>query len=275
MTVLVTSLASSSNGNATLIRTEHTAVLLDCGLPLRTIEPLLSAAGVHPAALRAVLLTHEHGDHVQGAGALARRHGVPVVCTAGTAAALQDKQLRGLTPQTIGAGEQFELGDLAVTSFAVSHDAAEPVGFRLQAGGITVGLATDLGCWDDALIEQLRPADLLVIEANHCRERLLASAYPWQVCQRIIGPQGHLDNHEAGALLTHIAADGRPRDVRLAHLSDQANSAANALRTVRAVLAANGIEWLRMRAFPRIASPYPQKLHTWSSDHLLQQRRLF
>lgn len=275
MTVLVTSLASSSSGNATLIRTNQTAVLLDCGLPLRTIEPLLCAAGVHPAALQAVLLTHEHGDHVQGVGALARRHGVPVVCTAGTAAALQEKQLRGLTPQTIAAGEQVQIGDLTVASFAVSHDAAEPVGYTLHADGITVGVATDLGDWNDALVAHLRPADLLVIEANHCRERLLASSYPWAVCQRIIGPRGHLDNHEAGALLATIAADGRPRDVRLAHLSDQANTAPYALRTVRAVLAERGIEWLRLRAFPRIASPYPQRLHTWSSDHMLRQGRLF
>lgn len=273
--MLVTSLASSSKGNATLIRSARAAVLVDCGLACRTIEPLLCAAGVRPEQVQAIFLTHEHGDHVQGVGTLARKHRIPVICTAGTAHALREKHLRDLTPQTICAGDTMQLADLDVTGFAVAHDAAEPLGFMLHSAGVTVGLATDLGRWNTALVEQLRPADLLVIEANHSREQLLASSYPWSVCQRIIGPYGHLDNSEAGALLAAIGSDGRARDVRLAHLSDQANTAAYAVKTVRGVLAAAGVSWLRVRAFPRIGSPYPHKLHTWSSDQLLQQSPLF
>jgi phosphoribosyl 1,2-cyclic phosphodiesterase len=274
VTLLVTSLASGSSANALLLRTGRAALLLDCGLPLRRLEPLLRYAGVLPEEIRGVVLTHEHGDHAFGAGALARRYGVPVVCNSETRAAL-DSNLKRAAVEELPHGQRASLGPFELCSFAVSHDAAAPVGYTVAACGATVGLATDLGSWTAPIVEHLRRADLLVVEANHQREKLLDSAYPWSVCQRIVGPRGHLDNTQAGDLLAAIGADGRWRDVRLAHLSEHTNRPAVARKVVRERLAEAGITCLRLGVLPRYATPTRKGMPFWSSDSLFRQQELF
>jgi phosphoribosyl 1,2-cyclic phosphodiesterase len=274
MTLLVTSLASGSDGNALLLRCGPSALLVDCGLPLKRIEPLLGYAGVHPSDLCAVLLTHEHGDHAQGAGTLARRYGVPVVCNSETRAALGGR--RGHVPlEELLPGERASIGAFDVCSFAVPHDAAAPVGYCLSTEGVTVGVAVDLGSWTDEIVRHLRRADLLVVEANHHPEHLLASSYPWSVCQRIAGPRGHLANQQAGELLAQIGADGRWRDVRLAHLSQRANTPAQARKRVRQVLTEAGITSMDVQVLPRLAVPTRKGMACWSSDSLFRQMDLF
>ncbi|NJL34268.1 MAG: hypothetical protein HC893_10885 [Chloroflexaceae bacterium] len=157
----------------------------------------------------------------------------------------------------------------------MSHDAAEPVGYTVTAAGATIGLAVDLGSWDDGLIARLRPADLLIIEANHCREQLLASAYPLGDLSAHHGPRGHLDNQQCGELITAICGDGRPRAIRLAHLSDQANNAQRALKSVRAVLQASNLHHLPMAVLPRQAARTHKHMPIWSSDSLLRQLDMF
>ncbi len=274
MTLLVTSLASSSDGNALLLRYHRHALLVDCGLPLRQLEPLLRYAGVHPADLAAVLLTHEHGDHTLGVGALARRYRVPVVCNGDTRAAL-DKQLKNTAVEELPIGQPAALGSFEVRSFPVTHDAAAPVSYTIAAGGATVGIAVDLGSWNAALVEHLRPADLLIVEANHDKARLLASAYPWVLCQRIAGPLGHLDNRQAGHLLAEIGADGRQRHVWLAHLSQQTNQPRQALQQVRQVLAEASITNLRASVLARQAFPTRKGMPFWSSDTMFRQIELW
>lgn len=274
MTLLVTPLASGSDGNALLLRCGSAAVLVDCGLSLRRIEPLLCYAGVHPADLQAILLTHEHGDHALGAGTLARRYGVPVLCNSATHAALE-RPLQRAPVEELPIEQRASVGPFDVCSFAVPHDAAAPVGYCITAAGVTVGLAVDLGSWTDAIVGHLRRADLLLIEANHCREALLASSYPWAACQRISGPHGHLDNLQAGELLAQVAADGRWREARLAHLSAQANKPPRALKSVKGVLAAAGITSLRLGVLPRLATPTRKGMPVWSSSSLFRQMELF
>lgn len=274
MTVLVTSLASGSSGNALLVQADGAALLVDCGLSLRAIEKHLAYLGLHPSDLRAILLTHEHGDHALSAGPLARRHAVPLVCNQATSAALGD-ELEGVTVETLPPGQEARIGPFAVTAFPVPHDAAAPVGYRIVVGGATLGLAVDLGSWTDAVAEQLRPADLLIVEANHDRERLMAAPYPWPIRHRIGSPLGHLDNVQAGELLARIAADGRRRDVWLAHLSEQTNSPRIACDGVGRVLKLAGAAGLRLAALPRKAALSPRGAVVWSSDHLLRQGELF
>jgi hypothetical protein len=149
------------------------------------------------------------------------------------------------------------------------------VGYRISTPCATVALATDLGTWDATLVEELRPADLLIVEANHSRSRLMKSSYPWAVCQRIIGPRGHLDNYQAGQLLAAIGADGRPRDVRLAHLSQQANQPRLALQQVRRVLADAQVATLRTAVLPREALPKRKGMPIWSSDAMFRQMTMF
>jgi phosphoribosyl 1,2-cyclic phosphodiesterase len=268
MTLRVTSLASGSSGNALLIQADGAALLIDCGLPQRAIERHLGHAGLRPADLAAILLTHEHGDHVLSAGPLARRHRIPIVANAAAAAAMGGA-LSGVERLDLAVGCTITLGPFGVRSFAVPHDAAAPVGYCIQVDRWCVGVAIDLGSWDEGVLDSLRAADLVVIEANHDRERLRLAPYDWAVKQRIYSRLGHLDNMEAGALLARLGADGRRRTAWLAHLSEHANSPQIATRIVSSVLSMAQVACINIQALPRRAAL------TWESDRELQQMELF
>ena len=268
MTLRVTSLASGSSGNALLVQAASAALLVDCGLPQRAIERQLRYAGLRPADLAAILLTHEHGDHTLSAVPLSRRHGVPLVTNGPTAAAL-GLLSEGVAFQVLPTGGMAEIAGLIVRSFAVPHDAAEPVGYTVRAEGWCVGIAVDMGGWDQAVLDGLAAADLVVVESNHDRERLRAAPYSWPVKQRIFGPRGHLDNMDAGALLARLGADGRRRTAWLAHLSEQANSPRIALDVVGGVLALAEVRCITLHALPRRAPL------TWESDRHVEQLELF
>lgn len=273
MSLAVTSLASGSSGNALLLRCGEDALLVDCGIALRTLEGLLRYQGCAPRQIRALLLTHEHGDHALSAAALARRHGIPVVCNQATRDALGD-ELAGVAVELLPVGELAAIGAFELRSFRVCHDAADPVGYRVAAGDATVALAVDLGSWDAATAEALCGADLLVVEANHDRELLRASPYPWAIRDRIFGPRGHLDNVQCGELLARACA--RPCDVWLAHLSAQTNTPQVALAGVRRVLSMAGVGGLRLGALPRRSPKGPAGAPTWrSEDRVLVQQNLF
>jgi phosphoribosyl 1,2-cyclic phosphodiesterase len=264
--ITVTSLASGSSGNALLIQCASGALLVDCGVPQRTIERQLRYVGLAPAQLTAILLTHEHGDHACSAGPLARRWRVPVVCNGPTRAALggQLSDVEVLEWQREGT-----IGPFSATSFPILHDAAAPVGYLIRVERCAIGVAIDLGSWNEDVVAGLRPADLLVVEANHDRERLMASPYPWSIRHRIMSDHGHLDNVQAGALLARVAADGRPRHVWLAHLSEQTNSPEIAVRMVGTTLSMAGVRGVQITALPR------RQTVRWNSDQLMQQESLW
>lgn len=268
MTMRVTSFASGSSGNAMLVMSSGGALLIDCGLSQRAIERQLRRAGLHPADLSAILLTHEHGDHAASAGPLARRYGVPLVANSATAAAL-GAALDGVSVRELPIGATTEIAGMTVQSFPVPHDAAAPVGYAISASGWCVGIAIDLGSWDRAVLDGLARADLVIIEANHDLERLRAAPYAWPIKQRICGPLGHLDNMAAGELLAHLGADGRRRTAWLAHLSQQANTPRVAVDVVASVLALANVGCIGIHALPR------QAPLTWESDRHVQQLELF
>jgi phosphoribosyl 1,2-cyclic phosphodiesterase len=268
MTIRVTSLASGSSGNALLVQAERAALLVDCGLTQRAIERHLRRAGLAPADLTAILLTHEHGDHAMSAGPLARRHGIPLVANGPTALAL-GASIAGATLLELALGDTLALGPFNIRSFAVPHDAAAPVGYAIRADGWCVGVAIDLGSWNDGVVNGLQEADLVVLEANHDRERLRVAPYTWPIKQRIFSPLGHLDNMDAGALLARLGADGRRRTVWLAHLSERANSPRIALDIIGSVLSLADVGCIELHALPR-HGPL-----AWESDRLLQQLELF
>ncbi|MEN9933970.1 MAG: hypothetical protein RLZZ387_549 [Chloroflexota bacterium] len=268
MSLRVTSLASGSSGNALLVQYGADALLVDCGVSQKAIERHLRGAGLAPPDLRAVLLTHEHGDHTHCAGPLARRHGLPVVANGPTIGAL-GAALDGVALRELPVGSFCEVGPFVVRSFPVPHDAAAPVGYLISVGRWCVGVAVDLGSWDEPVAEALAPADLIVLEANHDYERLRSAPYAWPVKQRIYSPLGHLDNVEAGRLLARIAADGRRRTAWLAHLSQEANSPQIALKVVSGVLSLAGVGCVTVHALPRRAPL------TWESDRHMEQLELF
>jgi phosphoribosyl 1,2-cyclic phosphodiesterase len=266
--MIVTSLASGSSGNALLIRANSGALLVDAGVAQRTLERWLAREGLTPSDLTAIILTHEHGDHAGCAGPLARRHRIPIGLNQATAAALAS-ELTDAVLFDLPTGATRSIGPFVITSFSITHDAADPVGFLIEADGWSVGVATDLGCWNERVATALQPADLIVLESNHDREKLRQAPYAWPIKQRIASERGHLDNVDAGRLLATIAADGRKRTAWLAHLSHEANTPEIAVRVVRGLLAMASICCVQVAALPR-RTPL-----TWSSDSAAEQTSLF
>ena len=179
-------LASSSSGNATFIRTERTRLLVDAGLSKRDVLARLAAIGEPAESLDAILISHEHSDHVSGLVALARHLDIPVYITRLTAPSIPWGEY---TPKLdcFQAGASLTIGDLDVDSFTVPHDAIDPVGFCFRADGIKVGVVTDLGYVPESIKFHLRGADLLILESNHDLEMLKVGPYPWSVKQRVMG----------------------------------------------------------------------------------------
>ncbi len=256
-------LGSGSDGNATLVEGGGARILLDAGLGPRQLAERLLSAGVDPASLDAVLLSHEHGDHARGAFAFSRRWGVPLGGTARTfeAAGLDARRLPPLQPIEPGAERSFRR--LAVRAVAVPHDAARPVAFVVAAGGASVGHATDLGHLSRGLVEAFRGCDAVLVESNYDPAMLRDGPYPWSLKERILGPFGHLSNGDVARLLERGLGEAC-RQVLLAHLSRQNNhpelallSAEEALarggrRHVRLALAtSDGTDWISVRALRR------------------------
>src|SRR5690349_11092870 len=212
-TIRVSALASGSSGNAFLVEAAGVKLLFDAGLNATTLEYYLRQRGASPSELAAIFVSHEHIDHLRGAGVLARRYRLPVVASEGTFLAGAREFGRLPEKHIQRPGRDVCVGDITVHSFAISHDAAETVGFWIEVLGRNVVLCTDIGCETVSIREPLEAADLLVLEANHDVQRLWRGPYPPGLKKRVAGPHGHLANAEAARLISELAHDGRPRTV--------------------------------------------------------------
>ena len=215
------SLGSGSRGNATLLDAGDTRLLIDCGYSLREFERRIEATGLQPADLDAILVTHEHGDHVRGVGALARRHGISVWATSGTwrAATL------GEVPDVhlfSAHGGSFRIGSVRVQPYAVPHDAREPAQYVLEHDERRLGLLTDSGSPTPHIIENLQGVDALILESNHDLDMLANGPYPQALQERVGGDLGHLSNAQAASLLGRLD-HGRLHHLVAAHLSEKNN----------------------------------------------------
>jgi phosphoribosyl 1,2-cyclic phosphodiesterase len=229
MGVSVSVLASGSRGNSAMVCSSRTRILVDAGISCRETFKRIKAAGDDPHALSAILITHEHADHVYGLRVLARKLNVPVFMTAAThqawARAVRDET--GERPElgkreVFFSGTAFQIGDIEITPFTIPHDAADPVGFTFRSEGTKVGFVTDLGYLPPNVTYYLRRCDVLVMESNHDVEMLRNGPYPWSVKQRVNSNVGHLSNEDLAEFFrTHY--DGRASYVVLAHLSEQNN----------------------------------------------------
>lgn len=229
MAVSVSVLASGSRGNCALVATSSTRILVDAGLSGRETFKRLRALGERTEEISAILITHEHSDHVAGLQRLATKLNVPVFLTAPThhawSRAVRDEE--GAIPELpksehFSAGRGFRIGDIEVMPFTIPHDAADPVGFTFRAEGVKVGFATDLGYMPVSVRDHLRGCSVLVIESNHDVEMLRSGSYPWSVKQRVMSRVGHLSN-EALAEFFSNDYDGGAEYIVLAHLSEQNN----------------------------------------------------
>ncbi len=231
-------LGSGSRGNATLVRCGKSTVLIDAGFSTRELCQRMDAVGQDPKQIDAILLTHEHGDHIAGLRAFTRRFGTPVYGTVGTLNSLQKELADAPDIVQFETGEPFQAGAFAVQAFPIPHDAVDPVGFVLTAESVTVGYATDLGHVTRLVEERLRQCVALIFEANHDRKMLMDGPYPWVTKQRVASRFGHLSNEHAAASLPVVARDAQA--LVLAHLSETNNDPALCRATVEPALRAAG-----------------------------------
>jgi phosphoribosyl 1,2-cyclic phosphodiesterase len=215
-------LASGSSGNAAWLATEDTRILIDAGLSMRELGKRLAAIGEDLKSVDAILVTHEHSDHVSGLPVLARSDKIraPIYMTRLTSPAIDWGCAPRLEP--FQAGASLRIGDVEVQSFSVPHDAIDPVGYCFEAQGIRIGMATDLGYLPESVKFHLRRSDLLMIEANHDLDMLKVGPYPWSVKQRVMSRVGHLSN---AIISDYLAQDlgSRTADLVLGHLSEHNN----------------------------------------------------
>jgi len=230
-------LASGSGGNATVVECGETLVLLDCGISLRRLRSGMKALGMSPGRIQAVLLTHEHDDHVKGLEVFLRHHPVPVLATAGTIGAMP---VAPAEVKVIAAGRRVRLGDLEVTPVPICHDAREPVGFVVEGGGRRAGMVTDTGVLTDLLLDVLSGCNALLLECNHDRDLLRYGPYPWPLKQRIASRTGHLSNDKARAGIERLAHAGLDVVVGM-HLSQTNNRPDLAARELGEVLAGSSV----------------------------------
>jgi phosphoribosyl 1,2-cyclic phosphodiesterase len=239
-------LASGSRGNCAVVASARTRILVDAGISCRETFKRMKSLGDDPQALSAILITHEHSDHVYGLATLAKRLRIPIFMTGATHQAW-GRALRtekGERPkldkfEPFESGHRFQVGDIEVKPFTIPHDAADPVGFTFRAEGIKVGVATDLGDLPVSVRDHLRGCDVLVMESNHDIEMLRVGPYPWSVKQRVMSRVGHLSNLALADFLTNDY-DNSATFVVLAHLSEQNNHPEIARREAEKALATRG-----------------------------------
>ncbi|WP_417329458.1 MBL fold metallo-hydrolase [Halomonas cupida] len=227
------SLGSGSKGNATLICDGETRLLVDCGFTLKEAEQRLARLGLHARQLDAILVTHEHGDHVRGAGALARRYDLPVYLTPGTW--LSGKLGRLARRHWITPQSTFAIKGIEIEPITVPHDAREPVQFRVSAHQRRLGLLTDLGYASDHVRQAFNGCDALLLECNHDRRMLAEGPYPPGLKRRVGGNWGHLANVQAAELLRQLGLD-RLQHIVCSHLSEQNNRPELALEALTPLL---------------------------------------
>jgi phosphoribosyl 1,2-cyclic phosphodiesterase len=233
-------LGSGSSGNSLVVESGEGRILIDAGFSCRELERRLASVGLAPAEIDAVVLTHEHSDHSRGADRFVRRHGQPLLATAGTLGSRKWSDGLASSLVVIRSGEACEVAGFSLEPFAVPHDAREPVGLVIEDGaGHRLGLVADLGSRSRLAWGRLRELDTLILEANHDLEMLRSGPYPWSLKQRVAGRHGHLSNRSAAEGLPELLSD-RLRWVVLYHLSRTNNLPGLAAAVVTEELARRG-----------------------------------
>ena len=229
------SIASGSSGNCIFIGTEQTSLLVDIGISAKQAETGLHTIDRTLKDIDGILVTHEHSDHIRGVGVAARRAGIPIYGTKGTLEAIKNCSSLGKIDEglyrEISPDEIFQVGDMEIVPFRISHDAADPVAYRVNSGEKSAAVVTDLGVYNDYIVDHLQGLDAVLLEANHDVRMLQAGVYPYYLKQRILSNHGHLSNENAGRLLCRILHDNL-KSVFLGHLSKENNYEALAYETV-------------------------------------------
>lgn len=240
------SIASGSSGNCIYTGSDETHLLVDAGISAKKIEAGLQKLQVEGKDIQGLLITHEHSDHIKGVGILARRYGLPIYATEGTISQMKGMSSLGTIDEglyhVVHADQKFRIGDVEIEPFRISHDAAEPVAYRFRCGEKSAAVATDMGVYNDYIVEHLKDLDVLLLEANHDIQMLQVGPYPYPLKQRILGERGHLSNESAGQLLCRILHDNMKK-IYLGHLSKENNYAELAYETVKLEIKLNPVQY--------------------------------
>lgn len=247
------SLGSGSEGNALIVQVGATVVMMDCGFGLAATEARLARAGLMPDDIDAILVTHEHSDHIGGVARFARKHQLPVWLTHGTAKVFNQGALPNALINFVDPHEAFLVGEIQVTPYFVPHDAFEPVQYVFSDGSARLGVLTDTGSITAHIEKTLSGCDALVLECNHDLDMLMNGPYPPSLKKRVAGKFGHLDNHTAASLLAGIDCS-RLKHILAAHLSQRNNLPALATAALAGALGCepgwigiaeqvNGFDW--------------------------------
>ena len=234
-------LSSGSKGNSTYIRAGEYSVLIDAGLSGKALEKRMEALDLKPEDLNALLITHEHKDHIKGVGILSRRYDLPIYANDGTWAVAESDLGKIKTKNRRVFTGDFIVGDLKFSPYSISHDAAQPVGYVCRVGDKKIVLATDTGVTNEDIVTKIKGADFFVLESNHDLEMLMTGKYPYFLKNRIKGKEGHLSNDDTAALLPSLLKDNFPTVV-LAHLSEENNNPKVAYITVNNALKEAGFK---------------------------------
>ncbi|MGI6665140.1 MAG: MBL fold metallo-hydrolase [Christensenellaceae bacterium] len=235
-------LYSSSSGNATFVATEKTSILIDAGTTGSALEAAFSSLGEKTAALSAILVTHEHTDHIKGVGVLSRRYDIPVYANAKTWEAMQHKigEIAVKNIRIIETEKEFYIDDICISPFSLSHDAADPLGYAIMSGNKKVGVLTDTGRVTNKMLNALDGASLVLLESNHDIEMLQNGIYPYYLKKRILSTKGHLSNVDAGVACLELLKRG-VKEVILGHISSKNNHKQLAYDTVCGSLDDSGV----------------------------------
>ncbi len=237
MTMLFCSLASGSSGNCHLINNGKNSILVDAGLSGKRIENKLKEIDVDPMSLTAILVSHEHTDHISGVGVLSRRYNIPIYANKGTWEGMNTRigEIKENNIRCFNSTDDFNIKDFNIKSYDIPHDANEPVGFSIRRNNIKVSIVTDLGYINQNIVEHIRDSDLVVLESNHDEEMLKLGSYPYHVKRRVLSDLGHLSNEAAGNAVADLA-NNNVETVILAHLSRENNFPELAVATVKNIL---------------------------------------
>lgn len=239
-------IASGSSGNCIYVGSDDTHLIVDCGISGKRTTAGVNSLDLSMDDISGILITHEHTDHIGGLGVLARRYGIPIYTTAMTADAIMRSPGIGKIDPTlfnaISPDVPFTIGDIEINPMRVSHDAADPVAYRFKNGDRRCAVVTDLGYYNDYIVNSLQGLDVLLIESNHDVNMLQVGPYPYPLKQRILSERGHLSNESCGQLLCEVLHD-KMKQIILGHLSAENNIPELAFESVRTEITVSDIPY--------------------------------
>lgn len=240
------SIASGSSGNCIYVGSGSTNILIDTGISAKRIEVGLNSIGLKTGEISAILVTHEHSDHISSVGVLARRYGIPIYATDGTIKGILNTKSVGEIDNslfnTVSTDTKFSIRDMIINPFRISHDANEPCAYRIKCDDGQISIATDLGYYDEYIVDNMRGSDVVLCEANHDVRMLQVGPYPYHLKQRILSNHGHLSNENCGRMISEFLHDNI-KHIFLGHLSHENNLPELAYETVRLEIEASDTKY--------------------------------